>query len=871
MNGERVARAVVGAASALVPGDRRREWLEEWRAELAALEGARAGGAAGLPSALGFAVGSVPHAMWTRTEGWTVDSVLQDVRYSIRVLRRAPGFTLVAALTLALGIGANASIFSLVNGLVLRSPAAIQAPDRLVQIARSYETAPRWDNFSWPAMKLIEAEARALSGVAGYHSEPFVLGRGADTERVDGQIVTANFFDVLGVAPHVGRLFQPDDDVYPGHEVVVLSHALWSRRYGGDPTVVGRSIQVGARPYEVVGVAQPGFTGVESIGARPGVFVLATRHPGYYGEAIFEEWGSSWIDLFGRLADGVAFEQATASMDVVTARLRAAAAVHEDIEVLLAPGVGLDPEGREEATRISVILMVIVGLVLLLTCTNVANLLLARAAGRKTEVGVRMALGGGRGRLARQHVTESLVLSLGATLLAVPIVVAAGDLLPLVFPYSVSVSLHADAAVWAFLVGIGLLTGLVFGTVPALAATRRDLAATLRDGASTGPRARTRLRDALVAAQLGLSLGLVAGAALLGRSVLNAGSAEPGFEPAGLAVGFVDLFATGRYDEESGRALVADMVEAAQRVPGVRSASIANQVPITGGHSRAAVRPAGTDDVSFEAEYVIVGPRYFETMGMPILRGRALRGLDDEPERVVLVNERLAMMFWPDEDPIGQELLRGEPWRVVGVVGDVQMRSLRSPANPAVYYPAAHADTPWTWLHLASETGEALAPAVVRELVASLDPELPVATVVDMQAAMTASMGETRTIGYLVGVFATLALVLAAVGLYGLVSFSVSQRRRELGIRIALGAAPESLVKLVLARGVAIVALGLVMGLGVSYGLGIALKSLLFGVTETDLVTLGGAALMLTVAAGIAAWVPARRASRVDAMISLRT
>jgi putative ABC transport system permease protein len=375
----------------------------------------------------------------------------------------------------------------------------------------------------------------------------------------------------------------------------------------------------------------------------------------------------------------------------------------------------------------------------------------------------------------------------------------------------------------------------------------------------------------LVAAQLGLSLGLVAGAALLGRSVLNAGSAEPGFEPAGLAVGFVDLFATGRYDEESGRALLADMVEAAQRVPGVRSASIANQVPITGGHSRAAVRPAGTDDVSFEAEYVIVGPRYFETMGMPILRGRALRGLDDEPERVVLVNERLAMMFWPDEDPIGQELLRGEPWRVVGVVGDVQMRSLRSPANPAVYYPAAHADTPWTWLHLASETGEALAPAVVRELVASLDPELPVATVVDMQAAMTASMGETRTIGYLVGVFATLALVLAAVGLYGLVSFSVSQRRRELGIRIALGAAPESLVKLVLARGMAIVVLGLVMGFGVSYGLGIALKSLLFGVTETDLVTLGGAALMLTVAAGIAAWVPARRASRVDAMISLRT
>jgi hypothetical protein len=323
--------AIVCAASVMVPRGRREEWLEEWRGELAALDGARGAGAAGLPSTMGFAVGSLPHAVWMRTEGWTMDSLLQDLKYSSRVLRRAPGFTLVAGLTLALGIGANASIFALLNGLVLRAPAEIEEPDRLVQIARSYETDPRWDNFSWPAMKLIGQEARTLSGVAGYQDQPFVLGRGAETALVLGQLVTGNYFDVLGVTPEVGRLLQHADDVEPGaHPVVVLSHTLWTRRYGADPTIVGRTIQVGAQPYEVVGVAPPRFAGIEAIGGRPALFVPAMMHPGYRGELPFERWGTSWINVVGRLADGVAFQEAEASMDVVSARLREAAAVNEE-------------------------------------------------------------------------------------------------------------------------------------------------------------------------------------------------------------------------------------------------------------------------------------------------------------------------------------------------------------------------------------------------------------------------------------------------------------------------------------------------------------------------------------------------------------
>ena len=861
------ARALVRVMSFFVPSDRRAEWLEEWRGELVALQDARAAGVFGLPSTIEFAVGALPHALWMRTEGWTMDSVLQDLKYAFRDLRRSPGFTLVAALTLALGLGANASIFSLVNGLVLRAPAEVQEPDRLVQIARSYETAPRWDNFSWPAMKLIGAEADAFSGVAGYSSRSFILGRGTETQRVPGQLVTGNYFDVLGVTPHVGRLIQPADDVEPGAgTVVVLSHDLWTRRYGADPSIVGTTVQIGAEPYEVVGVTPAGFAGIESIGSRPGVFVPATMLPGDR----FNQWGASWIYVVGRLNEGVTFTEARASMDVVSARLREASAINDDMVVLLAQGVGLDPEGRAQALQVSFILLLIVGLVLLLTCTNVANLFMSRAAARRTEFGVRMALGAGRPRLIRQLVTESSLLAFGATLLAIPMVVVAGDLLPLVFPFNVSVSLEADRRVYAFLIGIGLLAGLLFGAAPAWAASRHDVTDALREGASSAARSKTRLRDALVIVQLGLSLGLVAGAALLGRSVLNARLAEPGFETRGLVAGFLDLDATGRYDEQSGTAFYAELLAQAERLPGARAATLSSQVPIVGGHSRATVRPVGVDDLRFEAEHTVVGPRYFETLGIPVLRGRTLGGFENEPERVVVVNEALAGLFWPGEDPIGKELQGELTWRVVGLVRDVQMRSLRARANPGVYYPASQRYSPWMALQLSSESGRTWPRDVIQRTVAAIDPELPVSAVVDMRAGMTDSMGEARTIGYLVGAFAVLALLLAAVGLYGLVSYGASQRVREIGIRIALGAKPESLVRLILARGLAISVLGIGLGCVIAYGLGLALRSLLFGVAHTDVVTLGAASLVLMAAAGIAAWLPARRASRLDASISLR-
>lgn len=868
-------RGILRVLAVVVPRRRRGDWLEEWEAEVAALARARARGRAGdYPGWVAFVAGAAPHAMATRMEGWTMDGVLQDVRYAARVLVRAPGFTLVAALTLALGIGANASIFSLVNGLLIRSPGGIVEPERLVQIARSYDDDPRWDNWSWPALQTIRAEARRLDGVAGYQDQSFVLGRGLETEQVLGQVVTGDYFDVLGVRPYVGRLIQPDDDREPGaHPVVVLSHSLWLRRFAGDPAAVGRTVVLGAEPYEVIGVAPPGFAGPDAVAEPPALWVPTMQRSGVDGELPFDHWDWSWIQVVGRMREGVTFPEVRASLDVVSARLREASPINAGIRALAARGIGLSPDDRAEARRVSALLMLIVGVVLLLACTNVANLFLARAGTRRAEMGVRMALGAGRRRLARQLLTECLLLALLATTLALPLVLSSGRFLPFLLPYTLAVPLGPDASVFAFLVLAGALAGILFGLAPTWAVTKRGVSEALREGATTGGRGRTRLRDGLVVVQLALSLALVTGAALLGRSVLNARFAAPGFEPQGLVAGFVDPGGTGRYDDrEAALALYGRLHRAASAIPGVTTATLATQLPVAGGHSRATVRPADRSDVAFEAEATVVGPDYFTTMGIPLLRGRPLGGVDDEPERVVVVNEALARMFWPGEEAVGQVLTRGDQrWRVVGLAGDVQMRSLRERGRPGVYYPMARLDPSVVAVTIRTRAGGREAVAALRRAVAEVDPQLPVARVYDLREALTASMGETRTIAWLIGAFAGLALILAGVGLYGLVSFGASQRTRELGIRLALGAHPTSLTRLLLVRGVALAAAGVGLGLALSYGLGHALSGLLFGVGAADPGTLLLACTVLLVTAVLAAWIPARRAGRADALVSLKT
>jgi predicted permease len=874
----RAARPVawlIRAASVLVPSDARREWTEEWVAELDALHAARAQRdlRADLPAPLLFALGAFPHAFVVRAQESLMDSLLQDLRYAVRLLRRAPGFSIVAAATLALGIGVNGSIFSMVNGLILRAPEGIEEPERLVQVARSYETEPRWDTWSWPALELIASEATALQGVAGYWGQSSVIGQGNEVEPVWGQVVTGNYFELLGARPHLGRLLQPADDAPPTSDrVVVLSHALWSTRFGADPAMVGRRVSIGPLSYVVVGVATPGFTGAAIFDPPPMLFIPAAHDP--TRDLGTSPWGRSWISVVGRLKEGVTFEQAQASMAVVSARLREAdgssfGISDSEIEALIAPGV-MSPESRQVVKWFSLIVMSIAGMVLLISCTNVATLFLARATARRGEVGVRMTLGASRSRLSRQLLTEGAVMGAFAAALAIPLVVLSKGALPLLLPGQVAVSFPTDGRVLLFIALLGLMAGVLFSAAPAWSSSWREANDTLREGASSSSRSKTRLRDALVVAQLALSLGLVAGAGLLGRSVLNARLARPGFDPEGVQIGFINPSPTGRYDQFSGRELYRALLERAAAIPGVTSVTWSNQTPLVGGMSRSTVRPADQpDSEGYEAELNVVGPGYFETLGIRLLKGRALGGFEDEPEPVLVVNEALAAMFWPGQDPVGKELFtRERNWRVVGLVEDVQMRSLREAARPGVYYPIAQLYAASGVLQVKAEAN--LTADQIRAAVAAVDPALPVTGVQDLRGAVIASLDATRNIAYLVGGLAVLALVLASIGLYGVVSFGVTQRVREMGIRIALGARPSSLLRLALSRAIALAGIGTVLGVGVSSLVGRALGTFLFDVATTDVAVLVGSAALLALVTGVAAWVPARRASRVDASVSLR-
>jgi predicted permease len=862
--------------SVLVPSYRRRDWLEEWTGELEVLVEHREAGRGGpYPGVVSFLLGAFPHAVWTRKEEWTVDSVVQDIRYGLRMLRRGPGFSLVAILTLALGIGANGAIFSLVNGLLLRSPPEVQEPDRLVQIARSYEEAPRWDNWSWPAFQLIAEEAEFLSGVAGFSTGSFVVGWGEELEPARGEYVSGRYFGLLGVQPELGRLLGPMDEEAPGaHPVVVLSHGFWMRGFAGDPQLLGTTIQIGGTPYEIVGVAPEGFVGVDAMGTPPELWVPAFQRTSSDGSVPFERWGSSWFYVFGRLAPETSYQVAEASMERISLLLRGASEVNEGIRALMAPGLGLTPEERAEATGITLLLGGIAFLVLLLTCANVGNLFLARATTREMEMGVRQALGAGRLRLVRQLMTESLALAVAAGLVTVPLLAWAGGFLDDLFPFALRVSLAPDLRVYLFLGGVALVAGVLFGVVPAWITARRDLSRTLRDAGTAGGRGRTRFRDALVVGQLAISLGLVSGAALLGRSVLNANQADAGFDPDNLLVGFINLRATGRYEGEEIIRFQEQLLTELEAIPGVTHAALAGQAPVVGGHASTTVRAADRPDdpaAQFEAEFNVVTPGYFELMGIPLLQGRAFFSAQEEPERVAVVNEALARLYWPEGDAVGKELLLGdELLRVVGVVGDVQMRSLRAPARPGVYYPYHQETESYLVAHLRVRGGMTGAIAGMKAAVAAVDPHLPVTRITELRAGLARSLSETRTFGMVVSVFAALALILSLVGLYGLISYGVAQRQREMGIRMALGAPGQSLVRLVLRRGVVLAGMGLALGMGAALAVGRALEGVLFGVAGGNPPALMASGALLFVAGLLAAWIPARRASRVDAAVSLR-
>ena len=790
---------------------------------------------------------------------------VNDLRFAARTLRRSPGFALVAVLTLAVGIGATTAIFSVLHAVVLR-PLPFPEPERLAWLS---EVTPSGEDFSTsePTFLDFRERARSFSRLAALTDRPVTLRGEREPQRLRGVAVTPDFFAALGVAPVLGRGFLPEEEA-PDAAAAVLSHALWTSRFGADPRVVGRSLDLGGEAVPVVGVMPEGFV-------SPGdaeIWLPLAPSAG-------ADRGDHALSMVGRLAPGVSAEAAATEMRAIAARLgERYPESNGGWSVRLAPLRERMIGG--ELTRTMWVLMGAVGLLLLLMCANLANLLLARGVSRRREMGLRAALGAGRGRLAGQLLAESLLLA-GAGGAAGLLVAAWGvPLLKLLLPPSTPrlAGIGVNGTVLSFALAASAGCALLFGLFPALQASSSDVRTALREGSRGSAAAGRRVRDALVVGEVALAMTLLVAAALLAGSFLRLRAVDTGFaEEEVLAV---PLTLPGpQFEErgEMGRFLSA--VEARLReIPGVASVGATNVAPLGGGGTVVNLsvegRPSGPGETPF-ARWRSVTPGFFGAAGVSLLRGRLLDPTDYAPDApaAIVVTQAFARRLFPGEDPVGRRVamgVNGTNWRtVVGVVGDVRDTRLAEAPQPLFFLPEVGG---WPWMTLLVRTSSdpaALAPAV-RRAIWSLDPALAIPTVEPISAARREAVAGPRLNLLLMAAFAAVALLLAGLGVYGIMSHSVLQRTREIGIRIALGARPWRMLRMVLGRGVRLVAAGVALGAAAALVFARLLAALLFETPPSDPATLAGTAALLAAVGLASAWVPARRAARADPMEALR-
>jgi predicted permease len=809
--------------------------------------------------------------------------MISDLRQAVRSLGRAPGFTTVAVLTLALGIGAVATVLSWVEGLVLNPAPAVREPGRLVEL----ELRPPWAAgqglISYPDYQDVRAEVRSLDGVAAYAFQELGLREGAagPAEPVSGMFVSDNYFRVLGVAPHRGRFFLPADSVAPNPAPsAVVSHALWRQRWGGDPRVVGRRLRINGEVMTVVGVAPPGFRGnTSALGADLWVPLTAYDRLGPEPGKL-DRRGDWWLGSVARVRPGATVEEAAAEVGAFGRAVTARQREHPDV------GLGAVPfRGGPAQQVIRPLMAVLLGaaaVVMLLVCANVANLLLVRTSVRGRELAVRAALGAGRGRLARQLLAECVVLAAAAALVGVTLAGWTGGALQRLLPESelpLAVLAPLDGRVLAGTAAVALAAVLLFGVAPALGASRVDVATALRRGAQGGGRHRSRLRDGLVVSQVALSLVALGSAGLFLRSLGTLRNADPGFRDPGqvLLVGTHFGFA-GVRDRDAQREGVDRLLERVRAIPGVREASAATFVQLSvRGADAAGVRVpdavAGSGGVDGVAQASQVSPGYFAAMGMPIVRGRAL----DERDRagsppVVVVNEAFARRFWGDGDPIGRRVSMWGEATVVGVARDgvYDFDGVGKPTPPFVYLPYAQHPADAVTLHLRADGPPAALVPAVRRAMAEVDRALPVLRPRTLAEHASGAFFIQRIAATVLGVLGGAAALLAALGVYGVIAYSVSRRAREIGIRAALGAAERRIAAGFVGHSLRLAALGLALGTLGTLALGRLLGSRIPGVAAADPPTLLAAALGITALALAASWIPARRAAHVDPAVALR-
>jgi putative ABC transport system permease protein len=800
--------------------------------------------------------------------GGFMETLLQDMRYGARMLLMNPGFTVVAVITLALGIGANTAIFSVVNAVLLRQ-LPFQDPDRLVYIWYNIRQG-RPEGASLPDFADWRGQSRSFESMTAFTGKTFNLTGVGEAERLDGLAVTADFFPLLSIRPAIGRGFLPEEDCPGAPGVVILSNGLWRRRFGSNPDVIGRAITLNGQDHIVVGITAP------DLHLPPeDLWVPLAMDPGQARRR------NNFLGVLGRLKPGVSLDQAQAEMNVISARLdQQRSGTNSGWRAELVPFREIFVGNSRGMLLVS---LAAAGFVLLIACANVASLLLSRGAAREREIAIRAAIGAGRGRLVRQLLTESMLLALlgGAVgmmvaLLGIDAFVALGA--RIITP---SGEIGVDARVLGFTVLLSMLTCALFGLVPALQISRFNLNEALKQGGGAWTMSRgRRLRPALVVAEVALSLFLLIGAGLMIKSLYRLVNLDAGFNRENLLTAQLALPQATYGSDQQVAAFYQRLIEGVRGVPGVVSATAVSPLPLSGTGSFLAFviagRPSTARDATGEASVLSVGDRYIETMGVPLLLGRPLTEQDSQGgPKAALINQTCSRRYFRDQNPIGRQVTfdgldnPSARWiTIVGVVADVKQHyAMETEVFPAIYIPRALPSM--TIVARARENPLSLVSAL-RSEVKKLDRDIPVYNIRTMDQALGSTLELNRFTMFLVSIFAAVALALAAVGLYGVMSYAVSQRAREIGIRMALGARRGDVMMMVIGQGIRLAGAGILIGLGGALALTRLMETLVFGVSATDPLTYVTIVSLLTLVALLACWIPARRATRVDPMVVLR-
>jgi predicted permease len=814
-------------------------------------------------------------------------SIWQDVRYSLRMIGKTPGFAVIAILTLALGIGANTTIFSWVNSALLNPVPGLASPNEVVALTLSNPGESPFA-FTYPDIQALRDGQKSFTGITACNIASMSLTGFGKPERLWGMVATANYFDVLGVRPILGRAFLPEEDEKPGGApVAVISYRLWQTHFGASPNVVGQQVEINQHPYTIVGVTPAVFQGSQT-GVRTEIWVpIAMVDQIVPRSDLLHDHHYFWLFAFGRLKPGVQPEKA-----------------QQEMTVLLQPEVKSFPEEHRGHSNVSVyplwrspfglnfflatllpILMAIAGLVLLLACANVANLMLVRSVGRRREIAIRMSLGASRWRLVRQLLVESLLLSLAGGVVALLITTwTAGTFMKFIpatdFPISLGVPIDRAVLIAAF--AISLLTGVIFGILPALRSSSLAPGAVLKEdtGNASGSLRKARLTSGLVVAQISLSLLLLICAGLFIRSFLSAQNINPGFNAHNVMVASYDVFTSG-YSDERAAAFDRQLEAKLEATPGIKSAALSSRLPLGFGGS-SSVKPEGyvpQANESMETQAAMITPNYFQTLEIPLVKGRDFTMQDNmSSQRVAIVSEAFVNRYWPNQEGLGKQVnsdLTHEWFTVVGVARDSKVTGLNEKPTPFLYLPhyqVSLLNQPGgsTMNVIARTTGDPLAMGkTVEQTIHELNADLVVFSVTTLESSEAISSFPQRIAGTFVGAFGLLALVLAAVGIYGVTAYTTRQRTHEIGVRMALGASKQDILRLVLGHGLRLTFIGVAVGLAASFALTRYLGSLLLGVTSTDAITFSGVAVLLCAVALFACFIPARRAMRVDPMVAL--